>query len=194
MSPIIATILLVAITVVLAAVLYVLIAGLTHGPGATPIGSAFAAGNPTSGTCSAGSAQTLGAVAISGGCKAGDFTYTLTVESSTVSLGNVLFEVKTSSGTVFAGGTISSSFAVVDVTSHVAAISVTGATMAMTTPWQGYGLTTTSPSYHASSSITSLHTIVIDVGSSTPTTGMGLTFVVLGIGSFSGTTGPVHLP
>ena len=34
-SPIIATILLVAITVVLAAVLYVLISGLTHGPGST---------------------------------------------------------------------------------------------------------------------------------------------------------------
>ena len=44
-SPIIATILLVAITVVLAAVLYVLISGLTHGPGNAPIGSAFAAGN-----------------------------------------------------------------------------------------------------------------------------------------------------
>ena len=36
-SPIIATILLVAITVVLAAVLYVLISGLTKGPGASPI-------------------------------------------------------------------------------------------------------------------------------------------------------------
>ncbi len=43
-SPIIATILLVAITVVLAAVLYVLISGLTKGPGSTPIGSAFGFG------------------------------------------------------------------------------------------------------------------------------------------------------
>ena len=62
-SPIIATILLVAITVVLAAVLYVLISGLTHGPGNAPIGSAFAAGNAVAGnnlgsgaasTCAAG--------------------------------------------------------------------------------------------------------------------------------------------
>ncbi len=53
-SPIIATILLVAITVVLAAVLYVLISGLTHGPGNTPIGSAFAIGNPVGGTCLTG--------------------------------------------------------------------------------------------------------------------------------------------
>ncbi|MGA8604587.1 MAG: archaellin/type IV pilin N-terminal domain-containing protein, partial [Thermoplasmata archaeon] len=48
MSPIIATILLVAITVVLAAVLYVLISGLSSGGvGSKPIGSAFSAGNPT---------------------------------------------------------------------------------------------------------------------------------------------------
>jgi archaeal type IV pilus assembly protein PilA len=46
-SPIIATILLVAITVVLAAVLYVLISGLTRGPGNTPIGSAMAVGSGT---------------------------------------------------------------------------------------------------------------------------------------------------
>src|SRR5580658_5028567 len=103
-SPIIATILLVAITVVLAAVLYVLVAGLTHGPGTTPIGSAFATGHPTGGTCAAGSAQTLGAAPITGGCKAGDFTYTLTVETSTVSMGSVLFEVRTGSGTVYMGG------------------------------------------------------------------------------------------
>src|SRR5579863_4961439 len=43
-SPIIATILLVAITVVLAAVLYILISGLTKGPGTTPLGTAFAFG------------------------------------------------------------------------------------------------------------------------------------------------------
>jgi flagellin-like protein len=48
-SPIIATILLVAITVVLAAVLYVLISGLTRGPGNTPIGSAFAGGQGAAG-------------------------------------------------------------------------------------------------------------------------------------------------
>ncbi|MCI4319503.1 MAG: type IV pilin [Thermoplasmata archaeon] len=46
-SPIIATILLVAITVVLAAVLYILISGLTKGPGNTPIGTALAVGSPS---------------------------------------------------------------------------------------------------------------------------------------------------
>ena len=46
-SPIIATILLVAITVVLAAVLYILISGLTKGPGNTPLGTALAVGSPS---------------------------------------------------------------------------------------------------------------------------------------------------
>ena len=45
-SPIIATILLVAITVVLAAVLYILISGLTKGPGNTPLGTSLALGKP----------------------------------------------------------------------------------------------------------------------------------------------------
>ncbi|MCI4331182.1 MAG: type IV pilin [Thermoplasmata archaeon] len=45
-SPIIATILLVAITVVLAAVLYILISGLTKGPGNTPLGTALTLGTP----------------------------------------------------------------------------------------------------------------------------------------------------
>ncbi|HTT44533.1 MAG TPA: archaellin/type IV pilin N-terminal domain-containing protein [Thermoplasmata archaeon] len=49
-SPIIATILLVAITVVLAAVLYVLISGLTHGTGSAPLGTNFAWGTPVNAT------------------------------------------------------------------------------------------------------------------------------------------------
>jgi archaeal type IV pilus assembly protein PilA len=193
-SPIIATILLVAVAVVLAAILYVLVSGLVHGPGSTPIGSAFAAGHPATSTCAAGSAQSLGASPISGGCKAGDFIYTLTVESSTVSLGSVLFVVKTASGGVYSGGSASSSFALIDVTNHVAALSVTGATMAMTTTWQAYGLTTTAPTYTPSSALTNLHIIVIDMGSASPTTGQGLKLVALGTGSFSGATGPLDLP
>jgi flagellin-like protein len=49
-SPIIATILLVAITVVLAAVLYVLISGLTHGTGSAPLGTNFSWGTPINAT------------------------------------------------------------------------------------------------------------------------------------------------
>jgi archaeal type IV pilus assembly protein PilA len=186
-SPIIATILLVAITVVLAAVLYVLISGLTHGPGSTPIGSAFTAGNPTAGTCAVGSAQVIAAAAITGGCKAGDFVYTLTVESSTVTFGSVQFEVKTSAGAIYGAGSASSSFAVLNIAQQVTAVSVTGANMAMTSTWASYG-TTTTPTFSTSTPLTNLYTIVIDMGSATATTGMGLTFVTLGVGSYSGTT------
>jgi flagellin-like protein len=48
-SPIIATILLVAITVVLAAVLYILISGLTGSSGSKPYTVGFGTGNPSSG-------------------------------------------------------------------------------------------------------------------------------------------------
>ena len=136
-SPIIATILLVAITVVLAAVLYVLVSGLTGGPTSTPIGGAFTASRPGSGFCAAGSGQTLGAAAITGGCKAGDFIYTLTIESSRVAFGNVLFKVVTTAGSSFTAGGASSSFAVLDPATDVAAISVTGATIAMSAKWPG---------------------------------------------------------
>jgi flagellin-like protein len=53
-SPIIATILLVAITVVLAAVLYILISGLTKGPGNTPLGTALAVAPPKEKSLGAG--------------------------------------------------------------------------------------------------------------------------------------------
>ena len=198
-SPIIATILLVAITVVLAAVLYVLISGLTHGPGNTPIGSAFTAGNPIASTCAAGSAQTIPPVAATtGGCKVADFIYTLTVESSTVSFGSVLFEVKTSSGSIFAGAA-SSSFALLSISGTVAADFTTGVGMAMTTTWAGYNAAASvcavaANSCSTSSSLTNLYTIVIDMGSATATTGQGLSFVAIGTGSFSGTTSPIALP
>ena len=62
-SPIIATILLVAITVVLAAVLYILISGLTKGPGSTPLGSALAVGQASEGA----NTYTFAVVSASGG-------------------------------------------------------------------------------------------------------------------------------
>jgi hypothetical protein len=193
-STIIATILLVAITVVLAAVLYVLISGLTGGPTQTPIGGAFAASHPGSGFCAAGSAQTLGAAAITGGCKAGDFIYTVTVESSRVTFGSVQFEVRTAAGAVFAGAGATASIAVLDPATHVTAISITGPNLAMTSGWSGYGLTSTAPTYSASTPLTDEYLIVIDMGSSTSTTGQGLAFVAVGTGSFSGTTTPMGLP
>jgi archaeal type IV pilus assembly protein PilA len=182
-SPIIATILLVAITVVLAAVLYVLISGLTHGPGNSPIGSAFSAGAPISSKCAAG-----GTFATTG-CLAADYVYTLTIESSTVTFGSVLFEVKTSTGTITTitgpGG-----FSILPISgAPVAQFAVaTGGAMAMTST----GWTYTAPT-GSSSSLTNLYTIVIDMGTVNPT-GTGLTFVAIGTGSYTGTTTPISLP
>lgn len=69
---------------------FVVIASIPPGaPGGClcPVGRAFAVGDPRAGTCADGSTYA------STGCVAGDFTYTLTVEQSTVAFGNVLFEV-----------------------------------------------------------------------------------------------------
>jgi archaeal type IV pilus assembly protein PilA len=65
-SPIIATILLVAITVVLAAVLYILISGLTKGPGNTPLGTALAMSSPQAGVNGTANIYTLGITPSSG--------------------------------------------------------------------------------------------------------------------------------
>jgi archaeal type IV pilus assembly protein PilA len=180
-SPIIATILLVAITVVLAAVLYVLISGLTHGPGSTPIGSAFSAGTATPSKCATGTSYATN------GCGSGDYIYTVAIASSTVTFGSVLFEVQTSSGSVLTLTAGTGGFTVESTTNAIAAQSPNGATLAMTTAF-----TPVSP-LTSSSSLTSLYTIVIDMGTANPA-GQGYSFVVLGTGSFSGSTSPVSLP
>jgi flagellin-like protein len=90
-SPIIATILLVAITVVLAAVLYILIQQYTkNGSNGSPLGTAFAFGRSTDATSSTGPSQ--------------NNYYNMTIEqaSSTLTFGMLLFELKAPGGSVFA--------------------------------------------------------------------------------------------
>ena len=98
-SPIIATILLVAITVVLAAVLYVLISGLTHGPSSAPLGTNFSWGSPNNAT---GTTNTLG-------CSSGvgittKFCYTIQIAGAGggVSTSNVLLSLRNSGGATVA--------------------------------------------------------------------------------------------
>ena len=87
-SPIIATILLVAITVVLAAVLYILISGLTKGPGNTPIGTALAIGTPIHATAGTGNWYNASIASAGGG----------------ITLGSMNFQFKTASGTIVTPG------------------------------------------------------------------------------------------
>ena len=88
-SPIIATILLVAITVVLAAVLYILISGLTKGPGSTPVGTALALGTPTPGKAGTTFFENFSIQSAGGG----------------ILWNNVNFQVQTSSGSIVTLGT-----------------------------------------------------------------------------------------
>lgn len=91
-SPIIATILLVAITVVLAAVLYILISGLTKGPGNTPLGSALAVGPASESVNGTANQYVFAIVSASGG----------------LILNNLQFQVQNPSGGVvtLTGGSI----------------------------------------------------------------------------------------
>ncbi len=107
-SPIIATILLVAITVVLAAVLYILISGLTKGPGNSPISTAFSLGAPNE--AQAGT----------------NHWYNFTVESAGGGIiwNDINFQVKNSGGTIIAV----TSYSVLTISGTTVATSTTGTT------------------------------------------------------------------
>ena len=196
-SDIVAVILLVAITVVLAAVSYVLATSLAHGPGSTPIGSAFTAGNPTTsntiGSIPVGGADTCTAASttLAAAIVSGDWTYTLTVESSTVTFGSVLFQVKTSVGTV--APIVGTGFYVVNVAGGIAACSLTAASGGLSMGGSVQFVYPAAQGLTSSSSLTNVYTIVIDMGTTQPT-GLGYAFDAVGQGSFSGTTAPLSLP
>jgi flagellin-like protein len=174
-SPIIATILLVAITVVLAAVLYILIQQYTKSGNAVTIGSALAIGGSTD-----GSSSTIN-------------YYNMTVEeaSSTLTLGSFTFEVKSPTGAVVSTGTLVTGTAVTALS--VVVISPLGGTIATYTPGAAttYAAHCTAPTYNSACSSTSPMTTqytfsvqISPVGCSLS----GYTLVALGQGSFSGTT------
>jgi archaeal type IV pilus assembly protein PilA len=98
-SPIIATILLVAITVVLAAVLYVLISGLTHGTGSAPLGTNFGWGTPQNITGSVAPGCTSAAV----------YCYSLEISAGgSLTTGNFYLGLRSPSGATIAWPTITS--------------------------------------------------------------------------------------
>jgi hypothetical protein len=150
-----------------------------------PIGTAFAAGNPIVEQCP------TGYIFANNGCNAGDYTYTLTIEASSVEFGSVLFSVKTSVGTYYTVLPSPGGFSIAGVAGNVEAQTNTtqmGNELWMTSGWSTYwsGVGPTYP-------LTSVDVILIDVGLSNPT-GMGLTFVVTGTGNYTGTTAPLVLP
>ena len=189
-SPIVATILLVAITVVLAAVLYALISGLTGGGvGSRPIGSAFDAGSPMASKCTASYSYAAN------GCQGGDYVYNLTVETTGPTFASVLFEVQTSAGTVYAATGVGG-FTILTISGKVAAQMTTASAMlAMTSSFGTYGASPTCNGVGCGPStlFSSLYTVEIDMGTTNPV-GLSYQFVAIGTGSYSGVTSPVALP
>lgn len=115
-SPIIATILLVAITVVLAAVLYVLISNLTNsGSNSTPLGGAFAWGGAHNVTSTSSAAA---------GCTINVTCYSIDVASTSNSLqaSGLYFSLKTASGST------------APIIGNITLVSASGSTLSVWTP------------------------------------------------------------
>ena len=168
-SPIIATILLVAITVVLAAVLYILISGLTKGPGNTPIGTALA----MSGITDNGPVGT-------------NYYYNLTVQSASggLQMQSMGFQVQTSTGGIVvpAAGKVT----VLSITNCGLAV-YTFATNSWANPASGAcaGVTLGAGASVANGQSFSMSTTT-NVG------GQGDSLIIIGAGSFSGqVTNPI---
>ncbi len=173
-SPIIATILLVAITVVLAAVLYVLISGLTKGPGGTPLGTAFGFGTPTQQTGPTGGTA--------GACAATHECYEIAIASASGGLtaGELNLQVKNSLGATVSG-------VIIYIDSFTTGNYLTGNSNPATT-WTATGTLLTS-----STPLASTMTIWVDTGGSVAF-GAGWTITAFGTGSFSSSVGPQALP
>jgi archaeal type IV pilus assembly protein PilA len=167
-SPIIATILLVAITVVLAAVLYILISGLTRGPGTTPIGSAFGMTSPN---------KEKGAASGTPGCATGDTCYTITIASAGggITWSSVNYVIHDANGNPAAA---TSTVNIVNSTGIVVWSCTLGATCAIVVS----GVTPT---------ISTTETIVLDTHGTVALTGD--TLIANGVGSYSSSTS-VGLP
>jgi flagellin-like protein len=186
-SPIIATILLVAITVVLAAVLYVTISGLTHGPAGPPIEESFLISGPQAGQC-----WKTGVTDHICGTK-GDKLFNLTVSIATsVTLGDILLEVKTPSDSVYKNS-LAAAFALmkVGVATPIAYYTVAAsAGLAMTKSF------TVAAGYSLSTPITTAMYVVVGTGTAATSwePGQGNFVTVLGTGHFSGSTSGQVLP
>jgi archaeal type IV pilus assembly protein PilA len=165
-SPIIATILLVAITVVLAAVLYVLITGLTTGGASSvPIGTTFAYGTPAQ-----SSNANCGTGAIAGSC------YAVGVQSagSSATTSNINFAVQ-SSGTGIGFGSVQ-------------VLSITGLVLATYSSTSGKWAAGTAA---LPLSFSSTQTLLVTSSAVATVSIQGDSLVAIGVGSVSGTTSVV---
>jgi flagellin-like protein len=177
-SPIIGIILLVAITVVLAAVLYVLVSGYAHdGAVATPLGTALALGPAT---------KVTGTQATNSYCGKGFPCYSISIALAETSLTitSVKLVVLTASG---APRIVQTS------TAQISIVGGTGSLIAYTQVAHGKPLETSAwqkifPGYSAHTPLTDIMTIWVKFGTKTlDPSGQGFSLDVIGTGPFSGT-------
>ena len=155
-----------------AAVLYVLVSGLIHGPGNTPIGSALGVGGPT----------LFHPTNAQAGCTAGNYCYEIPVSSAStgVTIGSLTLQVKTASGSIFAStiGWGSADFLSIAGSTLVTS-AVPGTTPFDVTSWTASGGT-------SATALTSSDTLWLDLCWTPNPAGLGLSLVIYGAGSYSG--------
>ena len=185
-SPIIATILLVAITVVLAAVLYILIQQYTkNGSNGSPLGTAFAFSGSTDAASTANN------------------YYNMTIEqaSPTLNFGNLLFQLKSPGGSVTTTGiavVVANPSGIVEAMYCLGTVSpVAGLATECTGQgtWVYEGAHCTSPAFTtacSSTSVLSTSSFLSLVVTPITTSLTGYTLYALGQGAFSGSvSGPI---
>jgi hypothetical protein len=130
-----------------------------------PPGPTFVVGNPSSSSCPSGGTF------VTTGCSPGEFVYDLTIETSTVTFGDVLFHIETTNGTVYVATGGPAGFSMLDLRGVIVAqYSAPGGEMLMSSGWTyGAGDNATTP-------LTSLYTVLVDMGTTNPV-GRGYSFV-----------------
>jgi len=193
-SDIVATLLLSALAIVFAAIVYVLVAGLVYGPGAVSIGTAFTAGGAVlSDSVGTGATTTCAAdsTTLDSAIKTSDWVYSLDVDASSVQMGNVLFQVRDGSGAIDPNQVAFFLVAPGGLVAACAGSSVAPAAGSMSSTLQfTYPADVAATS---SSALNSTYSIAIEMNGVNPQ-GLGYTFEAVGQGGYSGSTYPVSLP
>jgi hypothetical protein len=139
-------------------------------------GPRFAVGNPIAGICPSGG------IFPTKGCVSGDFVYNLAIETSSITFGEVLFQIEIPTGALYDAPGPYSGFVILSPNgSEVAGYQTVGGVMNMTSGWTYYlaGTTTSTP-------LSNIYTIIVDMGMANPDH-QGYEFIARGTGSFSGT-------
>jgi hypothetical protein len=154
-----------------------------QGPESCPCGAPpFAIGNPVAGICPNGDSFT------GDGCAAGEYVYTVTIESSVIQFDEVLFHISSGSGENYVA-TGASGFSIVNPQGGVLAqFSVPTGLMSMSSGWTTYAV-----GFSPTSGLLITDSVLVDMGTSN-SHGQGCTIFANGTGQFVGTTSPEELP